>query len=281
MNLNDPKNDIDILVVDDTQLNLAVLTDLLTGEGYQIRSASNGPDALTAAFEAVPDLILLDIIMPGMDGYEVCLKLKADERTRDVPVIFISALDEVTDKIMGFEVGGVDYIQKPFQSGEVLARVHTRLTLSRLRKQLARQNAELSAEIERRTQLEAELRQTRAEEAEIIRFIPLILICLNSDDCVTQWNPAAQETLEMAADEVLGKKLADCPIRWNWVRLAPVFEECRRLGKMVESEDVTFRREDGFDAVLSFAVSPMSEESSTQPGLIILGTDISAWRSGN
>ncbi|MFN2283993.1 MAG: response regulator [Anaerolineae bacterium] len=133
----------DILVVDDTPANLRLLAGMLTGQGYKVRPAPNGRLALTAARAAPPDLILLDINMPGMNGYEVCAALKEDQQTRDVPVIFISALDQTEDKIKAFTLGGVDYITKPFQIEEVLARVKTHLTLYTLQRQLAAANHEL------------------------------------------------------------------------------------------------------------------------------------------
>jgi DNA-binding response OmpR family regulator len=127
----------DILVVDDTPANLNVLSTILAQQGYKVRPANNGQVALLVAQRASPDLILLDIQMPGLDGFEVCRRLKALEQTRDTPVIFISALDEVLDKVAAFEAGGVDYIAKPFQILEVLARVEYQLTLRRQRAQLA------------------------------------------------------------------------------------------------------------------------------------------------
>ncbi|MCP4404021.1 MAG: sigma-54-dependent Fis family transcriptional regulator [bacterium] len=120
-----------ILVVDDTRDNLQLLSDLLSRQGYDVRPVSNGRRAVSSAQSRVPDLILLDIMMPDMGGYDVCELLKADERTRDVPVIFISALQDTFDKVKAFELGGVDYITKPFQEAEVLARVNTHLTLRR------------------------------------------------------------------------------------------------------------------------------------------------------
>jgi two-component system sensor histidine kinase/response regulator len=132
-----------ILVVDDTPDNLRLLVSILAEQGYDVRPASDGEFALQSARATPPDLILLDIKMPGMDGYAVCQHLKADDRTRDIPVIFISALDEVTDKVKGFALGGVDYITKPFQAEEVFARVHTHLALQRLRKGLEEKNAAL------------------------------------------------------------------------------------------------------------------------------------------
>ena len=119
----------DILIVDDTLANLQLLANMLKGEGYKVRPASSGVLALQAVAKKQPDLILLDIKMPEMDGYEVCSALKNNPQTRDIPVLFISALSDVSDKIKAFNVGGLDYINKPFQFDEVKARVSTHLKL--------------------------------------------------------------------------------------------------------------------------------------------------------
>ena len=126
----------DILVVDDTLVNLQLLTDILTTHGYQVRPALNAKLALQSVNVRIPDLVLLDVKMPDIDGYEICRRLKANERTRSIPVIFISALDDVTDKVEGFRVGGVDYITKPFSKDEVLARVRNHLQLRELTENL-------------------------------------------------------------------------------------------------------------------------------------------------
>ena len=126
----------EILIVDDTPENLSVLRQILSSEGYIVRPALSGEIALRAVESDIPDLILLDIMMPGMDGYEVCEKLKSNEKTRDVPIIFISALNKTEDKVKGFETGGVDYISKPFHTEEVLARVKTHMTLRNMHIQL-------------------------------------------------------------------------------------------------------------------------------------------------
>ena len=112
-----------ILIVDDTPDNLRLLSTMLESQGYQVRKAINGQIALRGVIMAPPDLILLDINMPQMNGYEVCEKLKSVEQTSEIPVIFISALDQTLDKVKAFEMGGVDYITKPFQIKEVLARI--------------------------------------------------------------------------------------------------------------------------------------------------------------
>lgn len=126
----------DILAVDDTPASLRLLTDLLTAEGYRVRSAINGELALHAAIAQPPELILLDVNMPGQDGFEVCRRLKVHERLNGVPVIFVSAMSEMPEKLKGFDLGAVDYVIKPFQREELLARVRTHLELYRLHNQL-------------------------------------------------------------------------------------------------------------------------------------------------
>ena len=135
----------DILLVDDTLDNLRVLTALLDQRGYEVRAVTTGSAALMGAIAQPPDLILLDINMPGMNGYEVCQKLKENPRTQSIPVIFISALNEVFDKVNAFTTGGVDYITKPFQVEEVFARIENQLKVQRLQLQLIEQNQKLQA----------------------------------------------------------------------------------------------------------------------------------------
>jgi len=135
----------DILIVDDDLSGLRLLSNLLTENGYEVRSARDGHTALMLASAESPDLILLDIQMPDMDGYQVCTQLKLNPTTRTIPVLFISARGEVLDKIRGFEVGGVDYINKPYQTEEILARVKSHLTISRLHVVLVERLRELSA----------------------------------------------------------------------------------------------------------------------------------------
>lgn len=136
-----------ILAVDDTQASLKLLTDLLKSEGYEVRSAINGELALHAAALSTPELVLLDIRMPGMDGLEVCRRLRANASTREVPVIFVSAVLETDEKIKGFELGAVDYVTKPYQRDELLARVHNHLELRRLRSHLEEMVQERTAEL--------------------------------------------------------------------------------------------------------------------------------------
>jgi sigma-B regulation protein RsbU (phosphoserine phosphatase) len=132
-----------ILVVDDTPANLRLLSQMLSQEGYRVRAVTSGARALASVQVSRPDLILLDIKMPEMNGFEVCEQLKADPRTRDIPIIFVSALDELEDKVQAFTAGCVDYITKPFQFAEVLARAETHLALRKLQEQLRDANRKL------------------------------------------------------------------------------------------------------------------------------------------
>jgi two-component system, NtrC family, sensor kinase len=132
-----------ILVVDDTPDNLRLLVGILAEQGYKVRPVPSGKLALSAAQGMPPDLILLDIKMPEMDGYEVCQQLKADPRTAEIPVIFLSALNDVFDKVRAFQVGGVDYITKPFQAEEVGIRIKTHLTICALKNSLQQKNQDL------------------------------------------------------------------------------------------------------------------------------------------
>jgi two-component system sensor histidine kinase/response regulator len=138
----------DILVVDDSPDHLGFLTSVLNKQGYRVRGVTSGPMALRAVAETPPDLIILDIKIPEMNGYEVCERLKADEQSRDIPVIFVSALDEIEDKVRAFAVGGVDHVSKPFRFEEVLARVETHLALRNLQRQLEAANVELARRLE-------------------------------------------------------------------------------------------------------------------------------------
>jgi DNA-binding response OmpR family regulator/putative methionine-R-sulfoxide reductase with GAF domain len=155
-----------ILIVDDSPENLRLLSQMLTEHGYKVRAVRSGAQAITAAQASPPDLILLDIMMPEMDGYEVCRRLKADECTGDIPILFLSALGDVEDKIKAFTSGGVDFITKPFQAQEMLARVRTHLTLRDLNRELQTANAELARQIEElqaARDRQAVLRQTGIE----------------------------------------------------------------------------------------------------------------------
>ncbi len=139
-----------ILIIDDTPANIDLLTAALEPRGFEILAAPGGEAGLKIAAKALPDLILLDVVMPGRDGFAICRELKADDATREIPVLFITAKQETASVVNGFRVGAVDYILKPFQADEVVGRVETHLKISRLARELQRKNTELEAEVTRR-----------------------------------------------------------------------------------------------------------------------------------
>lgn len=189
-----------ILVVDDTPDNLRLLSSMLTERGYKVRKAISGQMGLTSAKTALPDLILLDINMPGMDGFEVCTQLKADEQTGRVPVIFISALNDVLDKVKAFTIGGVDYITKPFQVQEVIARVENQLTLVRQQQQLLERTAQLEQEVKERQRAEEAGRQSAIK----LRTQNLVLAQLTKSPALHQGDlkAAFQEITEASAHNI-------------------------------------------------------------------------------
>ena len=139
----DKKNDTFVLIVDDTRENLQVLGNILREQKYKIALANNGKEALEIVKKKLPDLILLDIMMPEIDGFEVCRRLKSDNDTKEVPVIFLTAKTETEDIVKGFQIGGVDYITKPFNHEELLIRVKTHIDLKKSKDVIVKQNGEL------------------------------------------------------------------------------------------------------------------------------------------
>jgi len=160
-----------ILIVDDTIYNIQLLSLMLIRQGYKVEQATSGLEALDKVNQQMPDIILLDIRMPDLNGYEVCIKLKANPVTKDIPIIFISSIEEPSEKVEAFSVGGVDYISKPFQLIEVLARIETHLRLCSLQKKLQEQNEQLqlSAEVlSRSLKQERELSQMKTDFISVV-----------------------------------------------------------------------------------------------------------------
>ncbi len=185
----------DILAVDDTPANLQVVSGILKASGYKVRPVPGGKLALLAAQRAPPDLILLDINMPEMNGYEVCCRLKSDDKLRGIPVIFVSGLTEQLDKVKAFAVGAVDYVTKPFHMEELLARVETHLKIRRLQIEMEQTNAQLeTANLELKlvhVSLAArvvELEQSAAKIKELDDLLPMCAWCRKIRDDHTYWD---------------------------------------------------------------------------------------------
>lgn len=212
-----------ILIVDDQPNNLRVLDKILTDHGYKVRKSTNGSLAIKSAESNPPDLILLDIKMPDMDGYQTCEILKQKETTREIPIIFLSALDEVINKVRAFEVGGVDYITKPFQTEEVLARIKSQLIIQHQKKILQKQieirqqkEQELSKEIQKRRETEEILYQSRALIKSVLNSSLDGIAALQAVRDITGEivdfrcllvNPVMAEALELKKEILIGKPI--------------------------------------------------------------------------
>lgn len=164
-----------ILIVDDTPAILALLYEQLEQNDFSVMVAESGTSALQRIRRIKPDLILLDVLMPNLDGFETCRRLKADPATQEIPVIFMTGLHDINEMVHGFAVGGVDYITKPLQMPEVLARVHTHLTIRQLQQQLQEQNELLEQRVHERTQaLQGEINRRRQQEAEKQKLLDMV-----------------------------------------------------------------------------------------------------------
>jgi signal transduction histidine kinase len=191
-----PLNTSVILIVDDTPTNLEVLFETLSEAGFEVSVATGGESALKQVEHALPDLILLDVMMPGMDGFETCQHLQLNPLTKDVPVIFMTALADSVDKVRGLSLGAVDYITKPFQQEEVLARIQIHLKLRNLSKMLTEQNLQLRQEVEKRKVVESDLQKlTQVLEQKV-------------DERTTELTQALHQLKQAQAQLVQDEKLA-------------------------------------------------------------------------
>ena len=199
----------DLVVVDNSPSNLRLLFSLLTNHGYKVRKAINGELALNACQASPPDAILLDIMMPDMDGYEVCKKLKTNPITSDIPVIFLSALDDLYYKIQAFEIGGADYITKPFYVQEMLLRLENQLTLRKLQKQLEAQNLILQKQIQDRQKAREALQESESELRALFAAMNELIFVFDRQGCCLKIAPTNLELLNKPIQEIWGKTLPE------------------------------------------------------------------------
>ncbi|MBI4793410.1 MAG: response regulator, partial [Deltaproteobacteria bacterium] len=281
-----------ILLVDDTTANLQLLTNLLTEQGYIVHPASDGKLALEFVRTTLPDLILLDIRMPGMDGYEVCRRLKADERTRSIPLIFISILEDEHDKVRGFQEGAVDYITKPFQPEEVLARVQTHLRLRELTEHLGHRVAErteelmiakerLQQELAERVRAEAALKRERTLIANITETSPIGIITVGVNGRITFANTQAINILGLTKEEIT-QRTYNTP-DWRITDFAGnpfpyeklPFRQVMTTGQSIYDEQHTIAWPDGRRVHLSINGAPLLNESGDVESVVFAFQDIS------
>ncbi|WZI66475.1 MAG: PAS domain S-box protein [Gloeotrichia echinulata IR180] len=197
---------IKILLVDDKPENLHFLSEILIRENYKVQRVISGKLAINAALASPPDLILLDILMPDIDGYEVCQYLKSQKKTQEIPIIFLSVLEESSEKVKAFRLGAVDYITKPLQAEEVLVRVQNQLTIQNLQKQLKNQNYQLIWEVEERQRVAVKLKNQN-QQIESILNTAKVGICLTDENgYFVQVNPAYCELYGLSRSEIIGEQ---------------------------------------------------------------------------
>lgn len=197
----DPSRKAVILIVDDTPTNLEILLDFLEDSNFNLAVAEDGESAIEMAQYSIPDLILLDILMPEMDGFETCRRLKSNTATQDIPVIFMTALTEKVDKVKGLNLGAVDYITKPLEHEEVLARINIHLRLRNLTKKLTEQNQYLEQEIFERKQAEHKI----IEQAALLNITTDAILVRDLNHRIQYWNKGAERIYGWKAQEALGK----------------------------------------------------------------------------
>ncbi len=243
-----PTRNGSILVVDDSIDQVKLLSESLFLRGYEVQGVITASMALIVAELAPPDLILLDIMMPEIDGYELCQKFKASPTTSDIPVIFISSFQDVFDKVKAFQVGGVDYITKPFQIEELFARVENQLTIQRLQKQLKKQNTQLQKEIQERQRIAVELRN-RNKQIDSIFNSAQIGICLTDENgYYIDVNPYYCELYGFTREELIGQLFT---IRYHNLTVAEKanliqdYQDCIHDSSVFKNRELTFIRRDG------------------------------------
>ncbi|MBE9228996.1 response regulator [Phormidium sp. LEGE 05292] len=198
-----------ILIVDDTPANLNVLFDFLRDAGFKVLVAQGGKSALQKVDYASPDLILLDILMPDMDGFATCQALKEKKTTQDIPIIFMSALSDTVDKVKGLQLGAVDYITKPFQHEEVLARIQLHLNLRNLTRQIQEQNVQLEKQIQERIQVETALRQREAQLRLITDSLPVLISYIDRNYCYKFVNRGYEDWFKLPRENIENRYIKD------------------------------------------------------------------------
>lgn len=222
------KDNGDILIVDDHLENLQILFSMLNDYGYEVRRVINGFQALNVVKSEPPDLILLDILMPEMDGYQLCKTLKANPSTANIPVIFLTALDDELDKLKAFEVGGIDYITKPFHMKEVMARIENQLTIQRQRRAIAEQNEQLKAQNIRLEQLNAELIKLNSKLEQSNQDLEQFAYIASHD-----LRSPLQTILGFA--QILGQKYQECLDEKGKHYLDRIITGAERMNKLISS----------------------------------------------
>ncbi len=281
-----------VLIADDSAANLRLLSEILTGSGYAVLEASDGAAALRLARSELPDLILLDVMMPFLDGFKVCQFLKSDAATRDIPVVFMTSLTETRDKVEGFRMGAADYITKPFQAEEILARVKTLLSLHVMRKRLEARNAELlranseladvnsalGCEVEKHRQVELALQESEERMRTLMNAMPDIVAFKDGEGRWLEANDFDLRLFQLEEVDYRGKKDSDLAEFSPFYRDAFLgcaeSDEIAWQARRASRADETIPRPDGPPMVFDIIKLPMFHPDGRRKGLLVVGRDI-------
>ncbi len=274
-----------ILIVDDLPDNLRLLRDTLKKQGYKVRSCTTGTMVLRGAKAAVTDLILLDIKLPDYNGYEICRQLKADEQTANIPVIFLSALNNTFDKVQGFAVGGADYITKPFQIEEVLARVETHLSIQRLQKSLKDKNLCLTQEIEEHQRTQEALFCEKELAQVTLKSIGDAVITTDAQGNVTSINPIAEYLTGWSQEKAQGLPLCEVFQIVNEMTKNPVENPATKVLDEVRiislAKNTILLARNGKEYPIDNSTAPIQDSQGQVVGAVIVFRDITESRQLN
>jgi len=259
-----------ILIVDDNPINIKFLLHFLANKvGFRILVANNGQSALQIVSQAVPDLILLDVMMPGIDGFQVCEQLKSEERTRDIPLIFMTALDRTEDKIKAFRLGAADYMTKPLQPEELLARVTTQLTIRKQQKQaLFKKNQQLQQEIANRQQIEKALREREQTLSAILNAATETIALLETDGTCVTINPTGATRFGRTVAEMEGQCI------YNFFPPEVVTTRKTLIEKVIKMEKAVIMEDERAGIWFESLLNPVFKQDGSVERIAIFARDI-------
>ena len=263
-----------VLIVDDNPTNLNILVDYLSLTGFEVFAAEDGQSALDLLTRVQPDIILLDVMMPDLDGFETCRRIKAQPEFKDIPVIFMTALSDTRDKIRGFEAGAVDYITKPAQHREVLARLNTHLSMRYMHARLEEQNARLAREIAEREQAEAALRASEERYRILVENQGEGIAVSDLEEQFTFANPAAEHIFGVAPGELTGRNLCEFLSAEQIEKVRQ--QTAQRLTGLKSAYELEIIRADGKECQILVTGSPWFDEQGKVVGTFGSFRDITA-----
>jgi two-component system, sensor histidine kinase and response regulator len=273
--MNENVQDIKILLVDDQPEILEYLSRLLIRQGYKVKKERSGRLAIDSALAEPPNLIILDIVMPGMDGYEVCQKLKAYERTRDIPVIFLSTIDEISEKVKAFKVGAADYVTKPLQAEEILVRVENQIIIQQLQKKLQEQNIHLQNELRERQTLEQELVLREARLNAFLSSAPVGIQIVDRQLRYVQINELLAEVNGVPIQNHIGRTIREISPHTTPL-LEPQYQRVLETNRPIINQEISINSLHQPDIVRHFLVSyfPIPRQDGQPSGVGTVAVEI-------